>query len=106
MTLRHLAASAATFLVLMMVPLLGKAGESAAVAPAVPTASVASETQAPTPSAPEIKNTEELFVGDLFTPAPTPKCEAGACWGNGTPCGKGGVCYQPQGSGCGICQFN
>lgn len=101
MTQRRLIVSLA-FLVLMVgiVPVVG-AGE-----PAAPTGATASLVQAPAPTGPELKKPEELLGSGLFTPAPTAKCQAGACWGNGTPCegdeGPGACTQLPQ-WGCGIC---
>lgn len=102
MTKRRLVACVATFLVLSMglMPVPGKASECPAM---TPVASASSTTPAPILTGPA--ETAEPFGGDLFTPAPAPKCQAGACWGNGTPCGENneGICSQPKGAGCGIC---
>jgi hypothetical protein len=110
MTQRRLVTSVATFLFLTlgMLPVCGEPGKSEAMAPAAPAGSTASQSQAPSPTGPEIKKVEDLLGGDLFTPAPLPRCAEGACWGDGSPCGPygDGVCYQPGGTGCGICRFS
>lgn len=102
MTQQRRAARVATFLILMM-GLLSVFGGAAALAPAALTVSTSSATQALVPT--DTEKPGQPFGGDLFTPAPTLKCQIGACWGDGTPCGANdeGVCSQPKGTSCGIC---
>jgi len=102
MTQRRLVASVAMLLVLVMgmVPTLGRAGESAAVAPAA-----SAPPAIPPAPTPEVgKSVQKLFGNDLFTPAPVPRCQAGACWNN-SQCPDGAECFFSQPGACGICLF-
>ncbi len=99
----------AAFLVLLVgaLAMFGMTGEPAALLAATPSTPAVAAPAAQSPAGSLLQGAPKGSGNNLLPPTPQPLCRAGACFGDGTPCGDygQGVCSQPPGQGCGICVF-